>query len=212
MRMRLRAVAEAGRGGATDVGDGCGRDAWWVSSAAASVVGRSAEGVPSGSFGGRAWRWLVEYRARILAGLALLSIVVGGALHLAGEGAAGDLVWRVAVAVLAAGLAAHYATTARICRLVRACARLGGRAAPPGDEARHGVRRAQSLCSVSRRMETACATAARVACRIAMWVRRPWQLRGLEDGVHCRVGTRDGDGVRRALDPTVLCAWARSAM
>jgi heavy metal translocating P-type ATPase len=76
-----------------------------MSSAAPSVVGRSTEGVPSGPFGGRAWRWLVEYRALILAGLALVSIVVGGALHLAGEGAAGDLVWRAAVAVLATELA-----------------------------------------------------------------------------------------------------------
>ena len=44
---------------------------------------------------------LVEHRARILAAFALLALVVGGALHLAGAGAAGDQVWRAAVALLA---------------------------------------------------------------------------------------------------------------
>ncbi|MGE5408966.1 MAG: heavy metal translocating P-type ATPase [Syntrophothermus sp.] len=49
--------------------------------------------------------WLVGHRARILAALALLAIVAGGALHLAGEPEAGDVVWRVALAILTAELA-----------------------------------------------------------------------------------------------------------
>lgn len=47
---------------------------------------------------------LIEHRSRILAAVALLSIATGGLLHLAGHGAAGDDVWRAAVAVLAAEL------------------------------------------------------------------------------------------------------------
>ena len=53
----------------------------------------------------RAFGWLVEHRARILAAIAGLSIVVGGALYLAGEHAAGKDVWGAAVALLAAELA-----------------------------------------------------------------------------------------------------------
>ena len=49
--------------------------------------------------------WLVEHRARILAAIAGLSIVVGGALYLAGEHAAGTDVWGAAVALLATELA-----------------------------------------------------------------------------------------------------------
>ncbi|MGZ6589440.1 MAG: heavy metal translocating P-type ATPase, partial [Solirubrobacteraceae bacterium] len=59
----------------------------------------------------RAFSWLVEHRARILAAIAALSIVVGGALYLAGEHAAGDDVWGAAVAVLAAELAFEVART-----------------------------------------------------------------------------------------------------
>jgi heavy metal translocating P-type ATPase len=66
----------------------------------------------AGGFGGRRRGFLrrtlgllVDYRARLLAGVALLAIVVGGALHFAGAGQAGDLVWRGAVALLAAELA-----------------------------------------------------------------------------------------------------------
>ncbi len=47
----------------------------------------------------------MEHRARILAAIAGLSIVVGGALYLAGEHAAGKDVWGAAVALLAAELA-----------------------------------------------------------------------------------------------------------
>jgi heavy metal translocating P-type ATPase len=46
-----------------------------------------------------------EHRARLLAATAVLSIVSGGLLHLAGAGGAGDQVWRAAVALLAAELA-----------------------------------------------------------------------------------------------------------
>ena len=54
---------------------------------------------------------LVEHRARILAAFAVLALVAGGALHLAGAGAAGDQVWRAAVALLAAELAFEVAHT-----------------------------------------------------------------------------------------------------
>ena len=56
-------------------------------------------------------RQLVEHRARILAAFAVVAIVVGGALHLAGYGAAGDSVWRAAVVVLAAELLFEVART-----------------------------------------------------------------------------------------------------
>jgi len=51
------------------------------------------------------WRWVIEHRARLLAAVAVTALVVGGLLHLAGAGAAGDDVWRAAVALLAAELA-----------------------------------------------------------------------------------------------------------
>ncbi len=54
---------------------------------------------------------LVEQRAQILALIAATSIVVGGALHLAGDGASGDAVWAAAVALLAAELAVEVART-----------------------------------------------------------------------------------------------------
>jgi heavy metal translocating P-type ATPase len=49
-------------------------------------------------------RWLIEHRSRVLAAFALLAIVAGGLLHLAGVATAGDDVWRAAVAILAAEL------------------------------------------------------------------------------------------------------------
>jgi cation transport ATPase len=49
-------------------------------------------------------RRLIEHRARILAVVAVCAIVAGGALHLIGQGSAGDGVWRAAVALLAAEL------------------------------------------------------------------------------------------------------------
>jgi heavy metal translocating P-type ATPase len=56
-------------------------------------------------------RWLVSHRARILAGLALAAIVVGGGLHISGEPGAGDAVWRAVLALLAAELAVEVART-----------------------------------------------------------------------------------------------------
>jgi len=58
----------------------------------------------------------VEHRARILAAFALLALVVGGTLHLAGAGAAGDQVWRAAVALLALELAGEVARTVLVDR------------------------------------------------------------------------------------------------
>ena len=57
------------------------------------------------TWGRRAARWLVVHRARILASVAALSILVGGALYLSGEDAAATDVWAAAVVVLAAELA-----------------------------------------------------------------------------------------------------------
>ena len=56
-------------------------------------------------WGRRAALWLVVHRARILATVAALSILVGGALYLSGRHAAGTDVWAAAVLVLAAELA-----------------------------------------------------------------------------------------------------------
>ena len=55
--------------------------------------------------------WLVEHRYRLLSGIAAGSIVVGGALYLAGEQAAGSDVWAAAVALLAAELAVEVVRT-----------------------------------------------------------------------------------------------------
>jgi heavy metal translocating P-type ATPase len=52
-----------------------------------------------------AGRWLIAHRAPILAAIAFAALVVGGALHLAGRGVEGDLVWRAAVVLLACELA-----------------------------------------------------------------------------------------------------------
>jgi heavy metal translocating P-type ATPase len=49
--------------------------------------------------------WLLEHRARVLAGFALLGIALGGLLHLGGAASAGDSVWGATVAVLAVELA-----------------------------------------------------------------------------------------------------------
>src|SRR6476646_2055224 len=48
--------------------------------------------------------WFAEHRSRLLATFALLTLAVGGVLHLAGAGSAGDGVWKVSVAILAAEL------------------------------------------------------------------------------------------------------------
>jgi heavy metal translocating P-type ATPase len=49
--------------------------------------------------------WLIEHRARVLAAVAVVGIALGAVLHLAGSGSAGQAVWRVSVALLAAELA-----------------------------------------------------------------------------------------------------------
>jgi heavy metal translocating P-type ATPase len=54
---------------------------------------------------------LVDHRAQLLAGVALVAIVAGGLLHLLGADAAGDQVWRAAVALLAAELTVEVART-----------------------------------------------------------------------------------------------------
>jgi cation transport ATPase len=78
-----------------------------ASSAAAGVApGRRTLGLVRHAFG-----WVVEHRARILAAIAALSIVVGGVLYLAGERAAGRDVWGAAVALLAAELAVEVVRT-----------------------------------------------------------------------------------------------------
>ena len=55
--------------------------------------------------------WLVDHRARILAALAFAAIVVGGTLHLTDQPGAGDAVWRVVLALLAAELAVEVGRT-----------------------------------------------------------------------------------------------------
>jgi heavy metal translocating P-type ATPase len=59
-----------------------------------------ARGAPPRAAG----RWLSEHRALLLAAFALAALAAGGVLHLASEGALGDVVWQVAVAALAAEL------------------------------------------------------------------------------------------------------------
>ena len=54
---------------------------------------------------------MVAHRYRVLSGIALVSIVVGGVLYLAGERAAGQGVWAAAVALLAAELAVEVVRT-----------------------------------------------------------------------------------------------------
>jgi heavy metal translocating P-type ATPase len=50
------------------------------------------------------WAGYLEDRTRLLAAAAVVAIAAGGVLHLVGRGAAGHLVWAVAVGVLAADL------------------------------------------------------------------------------------------------------------
>jgi heavy metal translocating P-type ATPase len=59
----------------------------------------------------RRLRWLIEHRAQLLAGVAVIAIAAGGLLHLAGQDAAGHQVWRAAVALLAAELSVEVART-----------------------------------------------------------------------------------------------------
>jgi heavy metal translocating P-type ATPase len=73
-------------------------------------VGTHAATVAFGAIGA-SLKWLVAHRARILAAAALAAIVGGGALHLGGHPDAGDAVWRMVLALLAAELAVEVGRT-----------------------------------------------------------------------------------------------------
>jgi len=53
----------------------------------------------------RAGRWVIEHRARVLTGVALVALVSGAVATLAGAGEAGEAIWGAATALLAAELA-----------------------------------------------------------------------------------------------------------
>ena len=77
--------------------------------AEASTIARSGK-LPHRPDGGEL-SWLVEHRAQILASLAVTAMAVGGLLYAVGEGAAGQMVWGAAVALLAAELAVEVGRT-----------------------------------------------------------------------------------------------------
>jgi heavy metal translocating P-type ATPase len=80
--------------------------------ALAAPLTRASRPAGRGTRGAQAQaRWLLEHRAPILAAIAVTALVVGGSLHLAGAGAAGERVWQAAVALLAAELAIETAHT-----------------------------------------------------------------------------------------------------
>ena len=62
------------------------------------------------------WAGYLENRTRLLAAAAILAIVAGGFLHLVGNGGAGQLIWAVAIGVLAADLTYEVARTAIVDR------------------------------------------------------------------------------------------------
>jgi heavy metal translocating P-type ATPase len=76
-----------------------------MNTASATAIARAGKG-PGRADDLRSNRlvWLLEHRAQILAVFAFAAIMVGGLLYLIGEGGAGQTVWGVAVAVLAAEL------------------------------------------------------------------------------------------------------------
>ena len=76
-----------------------------MASQASSAAAGVARGPVARGWLGHAFGLLVEHRSRVLAGIAAVSIVVGGALYLAGEHGAAQAVWGAAVALLAAELA-----------------------------------------------------------------------------------------------------------
>ena len=97
---------------ATDIrGDGCW-DAEGMNTAPANAIARAGKRPGRAHHRLRDWLgWLVDHRAQILAVFALVAIVAGGLLYLVGEGAAGQAVWGVAVAVLAAELTVEVVRT-----------------------------------------------------------------------------------------------------
>jgi heavy metal translocating P-type ATPase len=86
-------------------------DASGVSHTAVQDGVRPGGAAPAARRARRALAWLVDNRARILATIALVAIVAGGLLHLAGAGDAGEQVWRAAVALLAVELTFEVART-----------------------------------------------------------------------------------------------------
>lgn len=111
-RERIPVFSEQVNGALRMCGDGLPSDAGLMASTPASAA------VPpvarrSGDPGSRARRAgaLVEHRARILAAIAVLAITLGGLLHLGGDGAVGDAIWRAVVALLAAELACEVSRT-----------------------------------------------------------------------------------------------------
>ena len=96
----------------TDLSGGIGCDAEIMNTVRAPAIARAGESPRRARPRLPGWLvWLVEHRAQILAVFAFAAIVVGGLLHLVGEGAAGQTVWGVAVAVLAAELTVEVGRT-----------------------------------------------------------------------------------------------------
>jgi len=95
---------------------GCRVDPRWqdevMHSAHASTVGRPGNlSRPDPHRARQRLAWLVERRAQILALTAVAALLVGGLLYAVGDDAAGQLVWRATVALLAAELAIEVART-----------------------------------------------------------------------------------------------------
>ena len=97
---------------ATDIAGKARWDADGMNTALANAIARAGKRPGRAANRRPDWLvWLLEHRAQILAVFALAAIVVGGLLYLVGEGAAGQAVWAVAVAVLAAELTVEVART-----------------------------------------------------------------------------------------------------
>ena len=94
-----------GAGSITDARGRVPESCWGMASQASSAAAGVARGPRARGLLRHAFGWLVEHRSRVLAGIAAVSIVVGGALYLAGEHGAAQDVWAAAVALLAAELA-----------------------------------------------------------------------------------------------------------
>jgi len=112
LRVRIRWQHRSGPVLATDIAGNARCDAQGMNTAPATAIARAGKRPgrtddPSSS----RLVWLLEHRAQILAVFALVAIVAGGLLYLVGEGAAGQTVWAVAVAVLAAELTVEVVRT-----------------------------------------------------------------------------------------------------
>jgi heavy metal translocating P-type ATPase len=71
---------------------------------AAHPTSTSLRPLPQQSPWRRRGSWVVDRRAQILTSVAVIAIAAGGVLHVVGAGPAGHMVWRAAVALLAAEL------------------------------------------------------------------------------------------------------------